>query len=486
MNDGSDYELKPFDDKRIQEARPPDWVKDAVFYQIFPDRFHNGNPANDPKEVEDWGSSPTRRNFFGGDLEGIEDKLGYLDRLGVNAIYLNPIFKSPSNHKYNTTSYYEIDPHFGDKSDLVSLVESSHEKGIRIILDGVFNHCGESFPRFQDVKKEGRNSEYWNWFQVDDFPVEKEPEPNYRCWAGVPEMPEFDRTNPEVRRFLLEVVQYWIEEADIDGWRLDTVNYLEPGFVRAVRSAARAVKEEAYVMGEVMGPAASWFKSGTLDGVMNYELYEMLLEFFVKNECYAREFRSRLYFLRRSYPDWANFANYNLLSSHDRPRLMTLCEGEEDLFKMAYFFLFTLPGTPTIYYGDEIGMEGGDDPDCRRPFPWSQDRYKEDLLDYFRSLIRVRKEEPALRRGDFRELSADNSVFSYTRTDESTDVIGAVNSANETQSHRVEVKGLDGSTDPKLIFGKGSFSAVEGNINLRLPARGYILLKIDSPASRRV
>lgn len=485
MSDGPDYELKPFDDERIQETRPPDWVSNAVFYQIFPDRFHNGNPASNPENVEEWENDPSRKNFFGGDLAGIEDKLSYLDRLGINALYLNPLFKSPSNHKYDTTSYYEIDPQFGNKSDLVSLVESLHEIGIRVILDGVFNHCGESFPRFQDVKKEGRNSEYWNWFQVDDFPVEKEPEPNYRCWAGVPEMPEFDRTNPEVRRFLLEVVQYWIKEADIDGWRLDTVHYLEPGFVRSVRSAAMAVKEEAYVMGEVMGPAASWFKSSSLDGVMNYELYDLLLEFFVVNDLDAREFKRELYFLRRSYPGWANFANYNLLSSHDRPRLMTLCNGDIDLFKKAYFFLFTLPGTPAIYYGDEIGMEGGDDPDCRRPYPWSQDRYRKDLLNYFRSLISLRKEEPALRLGNFRELSADESVFSYSRTKGDEVIIGAVNSASESRSHEIDVKGFAGSSDAEMIFGRGSFSARDEKINLSLPGQGYLLLKINSSLTHR-
>ncbi|MBS3766498.1 hypothetical protein KGY71_08275, partial [Candidatus Bipolaricaulota bacterium] len=277
----------------------------------------------------------------------------------------------------------------------------------------------------------------------------------------------------------------WIEETDIDGWRLDTVHYLEPGFVRSVRSAARAIKEEAYVMGEVMGPAASWFKSGSLDGVMNYELYELLLEFLVRGGRDAREFKRELYFLRRSYPEWANFSNYNLLGSHDRPRLMTLCDEDVDLFKEAYFFLFTLPGTPAIYYGDEIGMEGWDDPDCRRPYPWDQDRYGKGLIDYFRSLINLRKEEPALRRGSFRELSADESIFSYSRTMGDEMVIGAVNSASESRTHRIDVKGFTGSSDPELIFGRGSFSIRDKKIVFRLPGRGYILLKLNSSTTRR-
>lgn len=468
-----------YDSEEVRSLRPPDWVKDAVFYQIFPDRFYNGNPGNDPENLANWGEKPTRDNFFGGDLEGIIEKLDYIDGLGANALYLNPIFKSPSNHKYDTTDYYEIDPHFGAISDLKSLVSSAHNRGIRVILDGAFNHSGEKFPGFQDVKKKGSDSNYWNWYEIDGFPVETEPEPNYRCWAGVPEMPEFDRTNPEVREYLLEVVRYWIEEVNIDGWRLDTVNYLEPDFVQAIRATAKEAKSDAYVMGEVVGPAASWFKSGSLDGVMNYELYKFLTDFFARGKYGASEFRHRVYFLRRSYPAWANYANYNLLGSHDRPRFMTLCDDDLARFKQAYFFLFTLPGAPTIYYGDEIGMTGADDPDCRGTYPWKEDVYHKGLLEFFRGLTKLRDEVKPLRRGDFREIGSNEKVFVYARGTRGGPVLATVNVEDRRAKIKVSLEGIPHSSKPELRFGQGSFTLTGENIELELPERGYLLLKLS-------
>lgn len=473
-------DLNKFNDNNTQSLRPPDWVSDAVFYQIFPERFYNGNPENDPEDTEVWGGKPTRDNFFGGDLQGIIQKLDYLEELGINAIYLNPIFKSPTNHKYNTTDYYEIDPAFGDKSILKSLVNTAHEKNMKVVLDGVFNHCGQNFSQFRDVNKKGNDSNYWDWYEVDGFPIETEPEPNYRCWAGVPYMPEFDRTNTEVRRYLLDIVQYWIEEADIDGWRLDTTNYLEPGFVRSVRTAAKETQPEAYVMGEVVGPASSWFKSGSLDGVMNYELYKYLVDFLAKEDYGAREFRQRIYFLRRSYPEWANFGNYNLLGSHDRPRFMTLCENDPDRFKLAYFFLFTFPGAPAIYYGDEIGMEGGDDPDCRRTYPWNKNKYHGELLDYFKKLVELRKEEKSLKEGSFREIAASNEVFAYARGNSKEQVVGVINSGSGQNQIEISSKALSpvSTSSGEVLFGDAVLNNKKNGLQLKIPGYGYCLLKL--------
>lgn len=473
-----EFNLRNFDEGAIQNLRPPDWVSSTVFYQIFPDRFYNGNTENDPENVANWDEKPQTDNFFGGDLEGIESKLDYLVELGINGLYLNPLFKSPTNHRYDTTDYYEIDPILGDISDLKSLVESAHEKGIRVILDGVFNHSGENFSRFLDVKKKGSDSNYWDWYEIDDFPVETEPEPNYRCWAGVSSMPEFDRSNPEVRKYLLDIVQYWIEETDIDGWRLDTTHYLEPGFVREVRTAAKKVKSDAYIMGEVMGPAASWFKSGSLDGVMNYELYDYLVDFFARDDCSAREFKKRIYFLRRSYPRWANFASYNLLSSHDFPRLMNRCDNEVARFKLAYFFLFTFPGAPAIYYGDEIGMEGEDDPDCRRTYPWQDDKYNKDLFGFFQGLVKLRSEVTPLQDGDFLEIAANKDVFAYTRGRGDQTVLGAINSSPEENSIEISTGILSRFSEPELLFGDTSLNMEGGTLQLKIPGYGYCLLKL--------
>ncbi|MFP4201773.1 MAG: glycoside hydrolase family 13 protein [Candidatus Acetothermia bacterium] len=474
-----DDKLKHFDEAGIRNLRPPDWVRDTVFYQIFPDRFYNGDPSNNPEDAVTWDANPTRDNFFGGDLAGVMEKLDYLEELGVNGIYLNPIFKSPSNHKYDTTDYYEIDPAFGDASQLKDLVKAAHERNIRVILDGVFNHCGENFPQFQDLKQKGQESEHWNWFDVDDFPPRKEPEPNYRCWAGVPEMPEFDRSNPDVRRFLLDVARYWIDEADIDGWRLDTTNYLEPGFVRSLRIAAREVKSDAYVMGEVVGPAASWFKSGSLDGVMNYELYKLLVDLIAKRRYGPEAFRQRLYFLRRSYPEWANFANYNLLGSHDRPRFMTLCEGDVEIFKLGYFLLFALPGAPAIYYGDEIGMEGGDDPDCRRTFPWKEDIRKKELFSFFQELLKLRKEQRSLRRGEVKEITAPAPLFALVRKTGSELALAAVNPSSKSCKAEIASDQFPTADNPETLFGQGSCSFSSGALKLELPGYGFSLLKLD-------
>lgn len=459
--------------------RPPEWISDAIFYQIFPDRFYNGDPGNDPEPTEEWGNEPKRNNHFGGDLEGIIEKLDYVDRLGVTALYLNPIFRSPSNHKYDTTDYYRIDPHFGDRSLLKELVENAHDRGIKVVLDGVFNHCGEGLSQFKDVKEKGRDSDYWDWYTINDFPIETEPEPNYRCWAGVPQMPEFNRNHPEVREFILDVVRYWIEEADVDGWRLDTVNYLEQDFVKEVRIAAREVKDDAYVMGEVVGPAASWFKSGALDGVMNYELRRYVVDWLARGKFGAREFSERIYFLRRSYPAWANFASYDLVGSHDRARFMTLCGSNEDRFKLGYFFLFTFLGAPAIYYGDEIGMEGGDDPDCRRTFPWDEGRYEKELFGFFQDLTKLRSEVRPLRRGSFLEIASNDHVFAYVRRTEREAVLAAINSRSEKEGIGIPVEEISRSGKPEFLYGKGSFSVKNEQLQLELPAFGYLLLKLS-------
>lgn len=386
---------------RLEE---PAWVRDAIFYQIFPDRFYNGNRENDPGNLSQWGDKPTRNSFFGGDLEGIIQKLPYLEELGVNALYLNPIFKAPSNHKYDTEDYYQVDPHFGDKEVLKRLVAELHRRGMRIILDGVFNHCGTRFFAFQDVEKRGADSKYKDWFIIDGFPIVRKPEPNYRCWAGVPTMPEFNTDNPEVRQYLLNIVKYWIEEADIDGWRLDAVEFMDPSFVKEIRRVAKEAKEGAYIVGEVMGIATPWFNHAALDAAMNYRLWEALVDFFATSKMSASEFSRTLYSLRKSYPDWATYSMFNLLGSHDKPRFLTLSNGDKRRLKLAAAFLFSYPGAPVIYYGDEIGLSGGEDPDCRRTFIWEENKQDRELLAFFKRLIHLRKQEKVLRRGKVHEL----------------------------------------------------------------------------------
>jgi len=457
--------------------KPPHWVQDAIFYHIFPDRFYNGNSENDPQNIRKWGQKPTRNSFFGGDLEGIIYKLPYLEELGINALYLNPIFKAPSNHRYDTTDYYEVDPALGDKDTLKRLVRELHRRGMRIILDGVFNHCGDTFWAFQDVIEKGPKSKYKDWFIIKDYPIVKQPEPNYRCWMGVPSMPEFNTDNPNVREYLLKIVKYWIKEADVDGWRLDTVEYMDPSFVKQIRKAAKEIKEDVYVMGEVMGFATSWFKGECLDAVMNYRLRDLLLSFFVKRVINAREFNQRLYSLRQSYPDWANSVMFNLLGSHDTPRIFTLCKGNREKFKLCLIFLMTYVGVPVIYYGDEVGLRGGNDPECRKCMPWNIDFQTSDIYKFHQRCIQIRKQYSALKKGSFQTLLKEKGVYSFIRKRGKETIIVIMNSTLNPEEICINFseKGIKGNQFLDLLSGQKYFPQKD-KIQILLPKISGVIL----------
>lgn len=394
---------------------PPAWVRDAVFYQIFPDRFRNGDPENDPPGTQPWGERPTPRSFFGGDLRGVLERVDYLEDLGVNALYLTPIFTASTNHKYDGEDYLQVDPTLGGNTVLRELVAALHARGMRIVLDGVFNHCGSGHPFFRDVVERGRGSRYWDWFRIHDDRPRTDPEPNYACWAGHSKLPEWNHDQPMVRDYLLSVVRYWIAEHGVDGWRLDTVEYLPPDFVRNVYQVTKEVNPDAYVLGEVMGLATSWFHHRALDGVMHYKLWEGLVRFLAEGSWDAPRFARYVHGLWASYPAEANYACYTLLGSHDKPRFLTLCRGDKRRLVLGVAFLFAFPGAPAIYYGDEVGMEGGEDPDCRRTFPWDDGQWDQDLRNTFRKLIQLRNAEEALRRGDARWTHAQGDAFVLVR-----------------------------------------------------------------------
>ena len=463
--------------------KSPDWVQDTIFYQIFPDRFNNGNLSNSSKKVCKWGDKPVRDNFFGGDLEGIIRKLPYLGELGINALYLNPIFKSPSNHKYNTTDYYKIDPIFGDENTLKRLVEELHQRKMRIILDGVFNHCGDTFWAFQDVIEKGPKSKYKDWFIIKSYPIIKQPEPNYRCWMGVPSMPEFNSDNSEVREYLLKVVKYWIKEADIDGWRLDTVEYMDPSFVKQIREAAKKIKKDAYVMGEVMGIATSWFKSKSLDAVMNYKLRDLIIDFFIKKVINAVEFNQQLYNFRQTYSDWINPFMFNLLDSHDVPRFLTLCGGNVKKTKLAAAFLMTYIGAPVIYYGDEVGMMGGEDPDCRRTMIWNKNQQNIDLLNFYKKIIKLRRENLALRRGNFKCLYQQGGLYCFSRQLNEEKIVVALNNSDKNEEINISLPEIETGKRLKV---KDIFTCVvdpliinQNEPNLKVAAHDFKILSVS-------
>jgi glycosidase len=379
----------------------PQWVKDTVWYQIFPERFYNGNPSIAPAGTADWEhGKPEHANFFGGDIPGIVRKLGYLKDLGVTGIFLTPVFKSPSNHKYNTEDYFTVDEHFGDLRDLRELVQKAHALGIRVMLDAVFNHIGETHPFWQDVLKNQEKSEYRDYFHIREFPVKSRYTDNkkmgYDTFGFTSRMPKWNTENPGAREYLLEAAEYWIRECDIDGWRLDVANEVSFDFWAAFVRRVRAVKDDFYILGEMWHDASAWINGGYFNAVMNYPLGFAVADFFLKKSIDADLFTERMFRALSRYGDLHNRAAFNLLDSHDTKRVLTLAGGDKTAVKNAFTLLFLLPGSPCIYYGTEIGIPGGEDPDNRRPMVWDEKKQDRELLVFFKGLIALRREYPAI------------------------------------------------------------------------------------------
>lgn len=375
--------------------KPPAWVKDAVFYQIFVERFANGDPTLDPPNVQPWGGAPEYFNSFGGDLQGVLNKLDHLCELGITAIYFNPIFEAPANHKYDTIDYLRVDPHFGTNGLLKQLVQACHDRGIRVMLDAVFNHSGQAFPPFLDVMEKGADSRYADWFHVREWPLRVvKGIPTYETFAFESTMPKLNTSNPEVRSYLLDVARYWIEEIGIDGWRLDVANEVDHSFWRDFRKVVKGANPEAYILGEVWHDSIMFLQGDQFDGVMNYPFANAVLDFFVFGRHDARQFADRVNELLVRYPKQAVEASFNHLGTHDTVRLLTLCKGDKRLMRLAILFQFTSAGAPCVYYGDEIGLEGEFDPDNRRCMEWDPAKQDRELFLFHQSVISLRKSSP--------------------------------------------------------------------------------------------
>ncbi len=408
----------------------PAWVHDAVVYEIFVDRFARGEPAQDHPRLQPWSTPPSHSNFTGGNLRGVMGRLAYLTDLGVTAIYFTPIFKSPTNHRYDIMDYYQVDPHVGDLEVLQELVEACHRRGIRVILDGVFNHCSEQHPFFVDVRRNGPLSRYWHWFNIHRWPIPDSFGRRgdalhwYDCWWGFGGMPELNYHSPEVERYFLEVASYWIREAGVDGWRLDVPNEIIGSFWPKFRRVVKAANPDAYIVGEIWDDPSDWLRGDRFDAVMNYQFRRLLLECFAEERVDIGALGRHLQNLLERHPEPANFAMLNVLASHDTERPMTLAlrsGGRRALesLKLMTILQFTWPGAPCIFYGDEIGLEGDKDPDCRRCYPWGWEQGKGEhqrstqVLEHYRRLIFIRAANPALRTGNFRQLAADSGRHLY-------------------------------------------------------------------------
>jgi glycosidase len=378
--------------------RPPQWVKNAVWYQIFPERFARGPTyrGSYPEPVPDWGSTaPTPSNFFGGNLEGILARIPYLKELGVTALYLTPIFEATTNHKYDTTDYFRLDPQFGTPEIFRALVQSLHANGIRIMLDAVFNHCGQLFAPFQDVLRHQENSRYKDWFHIHSFPIRPDVRPlTYDTYAFESHMPKLNTGNPEVRDYLIRVGRYWIEEFGIDGWRLDVSNEIDHEFWRDFRRTLRAIQPDLFILGEIWHDSLPWLHGDQFDSVMNYPL-NAISTAFVRGQLAPAAFRAAATRLLHMYPDTVNQVLFNLIGSHDTERILTTLKGDKKLLKMLAAIEFSFVGTPCIYYGDEIGMTGKMDPGCRECMKWDSDDQDLDLKSFYQRLITVRRSNSA-------------------------------------------------------------------------------------------
>ncbi len=417
---------------------PPAWVKQTIWYQIFPERFANGNPENDPNLALAWGSEePKVDNFFGGDLEGVLEHLDYLEDLGITGIYFTPVFKAPSNHKYDTIDYFEIDPHFGTKDTLKQLIHACHKRNIRVMLDAVFNHSGYYFPPFQDVLMHGEHSRYKDWFHSNSFPLQGGERPNYETFGFVESMPKLNTTNPEVKQYLLDVATYWIKEFNIDGWRLDVANEVDHPFWREFRQTVKQIKPDLYILGEIWHDSISWLRGDQFDAVMNYPFTINALKLLASETMNAQQFVEEMTSVYHNYPTLVFQSTFNLIGSHDIPRVLTECRDDIAKSKLLHAILLTFPGSPCIYYGDEIGLTGGMDPGCRKCMIWEESEQNLNLRSEIKQLISLRKQEPLLANdGQFEFIqSLDNkALVAYRIFNEQQAIYIFINPTNQEQT----------------------------------------------------
>ena len=357
-------------------CKTPDWVNDTVWYQIFPERFCDGDRSIDPDGVLPWQSGEVGlKDYYGGDIRGIRDRLPYLRDLGITGIYLNPVFESNSNHKYNTRDYKKVDPHFGTNSDLRALVDEAHAFGIRVMLDAVFNHTGTDHPMWQDILEKGRESEYADWYMINKWPFEQGRDTRdgrYYSFAFAEYMPKLNTNNPEVQDYLLDIIRFWIETFDIDGLRFDVGNEVSHSFLKAVKYMTSHMKEGFYLLGEIWHDSISWLSGDEYDSVMNYPLSTAISDFWVYKNRGRETFEYDINRCFTMYYAQVNDVLFNLLDSHDTNRLLDKAGHNIDIFYQQLAVLFTMPGSPCIYYGTEVAMEGSYDPDCRRCMPWDE------------------------------------------------------------------------------------------------------------------
>ncbi len=443
---------------RTELARVPNWLKNAVMYQIFPDSFATGRETlNTQSKAIPLSDGHVSRSRLGGTLEGIRQSLDYIQSLGATCLYLNPVFIAKAYHKYDTLDYFHIDPCMGTEEDFDALVTEVHHRGMRILLDGVFNHCSSDFFAFQDVVKNGPTSPYTDWFYHVEFPVRipksSEESPNYACFAYVGEMPKLNTANEEVQAYFAKVGRYWVEQRHVDGWRLDVANEVSRDFWRLYRKEVRAANPEAVLIGEVWENAETWLRGDMLDSAMNYDFLRHCRDFFATESINAKTFHNRVTNMLLRYPNQLVQGQMNLLDSHDVPRFLTLCTGDKRRHRLAVLFQMLCPGAPSIYYGDEQAMTGDTEVQYRAPMPWASREHEHEA--FFRQALALRRLSVCLK-GDYRWLSTpkNSRLYAFSRNENSTCLQAYLNAGPDavemTPEANVTVLLAQGFKDNKL------------------------------------
>jgi cyclomaltodextrinase len=495
----------------------PEWVKDACFYQIFPDRFAKSRKQSGDLYFESWGSKPTTYGFKGGDLWGVMEHLDYLQDLGINAVYFNPIFTSTANHRYHTYDYFNVDPLLGGNEAFRELLDECHKRSIHVVIDGVFNHTSRGFWQFNHTLENANDSPYKDWFifnpdrlnrrrQFGAYPTPDEQSLlnkgidsleaiGYRAWFNLPALPKFNTENQNVREFIFSVAEHWVSFG-IDGWRLDVPNEIDDdAFWCEFRSRVKKINPDVYIVGEIWNEAQRWLKGDQFDAVMNYVVTASLLGFLTYDHLdphlwqvgnYANylgpykadSFAKILNTYLNLYDSQINQVQLNLLDSHDTPRFLTSVNNEKAALKMGILFLTTFVGSPCVYYGDEIGLDGRADPDCRKAFPWDHDRWDMELLEYYKKCIFLRNDHSAIRRGKFQILYAEGEILSFARFNNDECILVILNT--DRKSRTVQIF-LPPETRRKgefsLVFDSTHFQMDKDTLEITIPSRsGNVLI----------
>lgn len=450
----------------------PMWFKEGIVYQIFVDRFRNGNKdgkvdnpkknsfiygtwQDEPMYIRDVNGKVVRWDFYGGNLKGVIEKLEYLKNLGVNIIYLNPIFEASSNHKYDTADYKTIDPMFGDENIFKELCHKAERLGIKIILDGVFNHTGSDsiyFNKFGNYSSLGayqsKSSTYYKWYIFSEYPDK------YECWWGIDNHPSIDEMNEDYINFMIKdedsVINKWMK-LGASGWRLDVADELPDEFIKLLKSHIKEIKEDSILIGEVWEDASNkisysrkrqYLFGEELDSVTNYPFRNLVISF-INSQITAADFIRNIMSLYENYPRESFYCNLNILGTHDTERILTSIgkDDRKNMYKliMALSIQMTIPGVPLIYYGDEAGLTGGKDPLNRKPYPWKHENI--DIYNIYKETIKLRKKHEFFIKGDLNFHNINEDILCYERNYDKTKALVIINKSEE-KSYYIRLKSL--------------------------------------------